>query len=377
MTVGNDRNRVKRGVPTGGQFALERKRAGVTYASSVSSSELEEWAKAGFTEIAATRWINAGIPLKAATLWRNQGVSLAEAVVLRDIEPNTALLWLGDGFTAEETVIFSQFGLSLHIAHMWRDKAGFSADDDVATWIECGVSPTEAKRLRGIIKNPETLKGWLASGYPLELAVKKCKKDIAVESELELWERLKLTEVDRFFFMQLDVYDPEEAYEWKKLKSGERIAAWLAPLGVQPEEIKPWQDCGVQERNWLVWMEHDISPEDAHEWERLELTPRDYATWVADYDNPEDVFSCKKLGIVWPEDAKALIPRKTTPVEALIWKQHGIELNEINDWLEEGFEAQEADMWKGAGYDPDAAKSLIADGYIDPQYAERALEDNE
>jgi len=375
MGTANDRNRVKRGVPTGGQFALERKRAGMTYAKSVSNSELAEWAEAGFTEIAATRWINAGITLESAIFWRDEGVSVAEAVVLRDIQPIGALIWLNNGFSAEETAIFERFGLSPKTARMWKNKAGFSADE-VVPWLECGVSPTEAQRLRGVIANPETLKGWLASGYPLELAVDKCKANISVESELELWEKLQLTEVDRFFFMQLGIYDPEEACEWKKLQDSEHLAAWLVPLGIYPEEIAPWQDSGVPQRNWLDWMEYGVSPAHAREWERLELTPKDYETWTADY-NPEDVFACKKLGLVSPEEAKALIPGELTPVQALIWQQHGIELEEINDWREEGLDAQEADMWKSAGYDSHAVHNLMADGYLDPQYAERALEGNE
>jgi len=363
-----DRKRVNKGVPAGGQFALERKRANISFQGSIPSSVIDDWKNEGFTEAAAIRWITADIGIETAIEWRADGVSVDDASTLRNIHTEVAIQWMDEGMSAKEIATYNEYGLSLQTALKWH-LSNFAVEEAKA-WLDCGVTPEEASQLRFSVHHPSELREWIEAGYDIESAADMCRDGLKLNDVLLMWSNHGLNDVDRFFFAQLGINDPQEAAEWRELEDSDYITATFAPLGLSPEEMKSWQDSAVPSAHYYDWINSGMEPEEAADWERFQLTPADYKTWQSYCSDPQDVFSCLELGLKTPERAAREIPRNMPPREALIWQQCGISLENISDWQESGFDATDADLWNSAGYTPEGARMRVLDGYNDPLSAD-------
>ena len=320
---------------------------------------MNEWLSHGFTEIAAKRWSDAGFNVYDGAMWRYHGVSVQDAVTLqgngsyKTIE--TAIEWLDCGYKAVDIAIYMNNRIPMKVAKKWR-KAGFDAET-ASVWWACGITPSEAVDLRERNISPVQLTEWLSEGYSFEYSVSKCEEGVGVLEDEERWRALGIHDNEKAIYMALGVFDLNLAAEWSRMPNGVQLAIKWAEHGVLPQEATAWAAIGLGRGDEdLHWMKSGASPTAAKEWSALRLTPEDFVLWSGLYLRAEDVFACKQLGLSTPIEARHRMPEQTTPVEALIWRQCGIALDEICRWRDADFSPEEAGKYKEAGYTPESAK---------------------
>jgi hypothetical protein len=327
-----DKPRVGAGVPTGGQFMATNRPKIIQSA--------DEWAVAGFHEVAAKRWQDADLSIEEALLWRDNGVSIRDAAVLRDVPIDEAVEWLEHGFKADEIVLYKRNNISIKGATLWK-KYIFDAES-VEVWSACGVSPLEADYYSKKNIKPLQLQEWLVEGYPFDYAIGRCKAGMSLLDEAERWNKLgfRKEKVDRY--MAIGVFDPNVAAEWDSLPNdGLHYAEKWAEYHTSPREVAEWIETGLDLfQDDIEWHNVGVSPSEALEWYNLKLTPEDFIKWHDTFPEAREVFACKCLRLTTPEEALAAIPPNITPYEALEWHISGTELDMILFWKEAGYTSE-------------------------------------
>ena len=294
----------------------------------------------------------------------------------------------------------------------WSHRAGLGSGDDDAwiaavsipqqliearTWLALGLSPSDARDLRGgylgtlrhtaildpaAIENLAELREVVLSAPPRPLSSLR-DRELKLLAHAVEW-LLSASESGWNGQDEMIVQSVRVKNAWGVLASmGVTVAQLLkwAGAGYEPGLAVPWIDAGFDTPDgataWATfrptharkWREYRFKPSEAAQWSATGIGPADSRAWCSAGFSPELAQQCLRHGVRDPRQAIAWTEVGFSSEDASSWTKSRFEPSEAAQWSATGIGPAGSRAWCSAGFPPELAQQWLRHGVGDPRHA--------